>query len=377
MGVQLDYEHWTVPKDTGSQSRIKAQSRHFGGDSATEDEDSDGLVTLFDTALSLTPLTVDSEIPLKTEGSSALVEPSPLLPSISAVEPSPMAQREAGTVASSNRPSSPSQWLLEALHREAFGFRPAYRGNVLNVLNRPQQVPAQRNCNLWLTNLPDDCKESDLEEAIMNVGSIFAMYINPPNKDEGHSGSAASLAFTRIESARELVTRARWEGVWVKGRRARITWNRNRVGEQYRDSPQSRVLIINGPREVVNETTLTEFFGRYCSFRTAGIVKLHRDERGYATIEWRFARISGQASVAAACLEALRDEHGVDVVCFWGLDPCEESSRLKREYMMAQELASRYNHGMRGVGEFESYIELGMGRSDTKGAEFMKSGYTA
>lgn len=257
-----------------------------------------------------------------------------LLPDITSIGPSTMAQRESGLLPPSRWSTTYTQFLIETLHRQAFGFRPSYSGDVLNPSNRPDQVLPHRNCNLWITNLPACCTESDLEDALANTGAIFAMSLNPPDTSSGHAGSAASVAFMRTESAKSLIKKARWEGFWVKGQRARVVWNRNRIGPQVPGFRYSRVLVIKGPREVVNQEILGEFFGRYCSYRTTGVEFLgsednvgdgdgEQEDGRRVVLEWRFARVTGQANIAASCLRALRDEHDIAIDFSWGVDPCE------------------------------------------------------
>ncbi|KAH6657119.1 hypothetical protein BKA67DRAFT_688475 [Truncatella angustata] len=257
---------------------------------------------------------------------------SGLLPDITGVEPSTMAQREFSQLMTRNRSSTPTEGMIDTIYRQAFGFRPSYNGDVRNPANRPNQVPSHRNCNFWITNLPRDCTEHDLENAITNVGSIWAMYLNPPEPSSGLFSTAASLSFTRLSSARDFMNRSRWGGFIVNGRRACVGWNRNHIGPQTpdgHDAPdRSRVLIIVGPVNIVNPAMLTEFFRRYFSYRTTGIETIGQDTVGYSTMEWRFARVSGQANIAASCLRGLRDQHGIDVDYFWGTDPCEANERL-------------------------------------------------
>lgn len=254
--------------------------------------------------------------------------PSSFLPDLSSIGGSAMAQREAGQAIVSQTTTT-EELVTNYLHRQAFGFRPAYRGDVTNPANRPAQVPSHQNCNLWITHLPSDCTESDIEDAIRDTGTIWAMHLNPADPAGGLPGAAASLSFTRRASARKLFDRAALGGLMVNGHRPRVSWNRNRVGPQPTTSDRSRVLIIAGPGQVVNEATLGEFLRRYCSYRTTGVRVLGREADGRTMMEWRFARVSGQAGIAASCLDALRSEHGIDVQYIWGDDPCEELSRMQ------------------------------------------------
>jgi hypothetical protein len=289
---------------------------------------------------------------------------------------------------------------LTPVYRYAFGFRPAYNGDLLNAANRPHAVPASQNCALWLTQLPAGTTAVDIEAGLLalarrgpSVGSIWALSINAADPARGLPDAAASLALTRVADARRLWDRAggpRGPGLIVRGRRVRAAWNRNRVGPRAEGAVQSRVLVITGPRAVISEAVLREFFERTFKFETTGVEVLGGGEEGgkgenrakaqgenrdmverrefekgdaetkggeeaepgadgetveerkvgpkadskwaaightvredYVTLIWRFASARGQSCIAAACLGALRDEHGVDVRFSYGVDPCE------------------------------------------------------
>jgi hypothetical protein len=306
---------------------------------SSEDEDYQHIEVL-DGEIICLPELVKTSSEFKTVPRMALGEIPVLLPNICSIAPSAMVQREAGLLPEK---TDSVELLIEALYRQTFGFSSSYHGDVTNPANWPEHVSAERNCNLWLTDLPSGCTEADLESAVMGMGSIWAMSVSPADLASGHNGAAASIAFTRIGSARKALAVARWQGIRVRGQRARVIWNRNRVGPQEHETSLSRVLVINGPRAVVNQATLSEFFGRYCSYRTTGVEVLDQDACGWATMEWRFARVNGQADIIAVCLRALRDEHGMDVDFEWDIDPCEEVEHLERKPSLKQliDLASQ------------------------------------
>ncbi|ETS81826.1 hypothetical protein PFICI_06828 [Pestalotiopsis fici W106-1] len=244
-----------------------------------------------------------------------------VLPDLLGQKPSKMAQREA-----SNDRDSVEESDYHRI-RQKYGFRPNYNGDVMNPANRPQEVPKELNCNLWITGLPADCTEGDLEVAIGKAGAIFAIHLNRPDLAIGHGTTAAHVAFMNVESARAFVDAKRKSGLFVKGHLANVGWNRNRVGPQNETNPagklRSRVLVIRGHPSIVNEESLTGLFRRYCKFFTTSIQIVAEEEDGSRTMEWRFARVAGQADLVAKCLYELNEQEGYGIKYHFARDPCE------------------------------------------------------
>ncbi|KAF3013520.1 hypothetical protein E8E14_008678 [Neopestalotiopsis sp. 37M] len=254
-------------------------------------------------------------------------KPSPLsstsvpiiLPDLNRQKPSKMAQREHGA----NRlPADADDHSI----RERFGFKRNYNGDVTNPANRPQEVSKELNCNLWITGLPADCTESDVEAAIGKAGAIFSINLNRPDHAIGHATTAAQVAFMRVESARAFLNDKRKTGLLVRGFVAKVGWNRNRVGPQNEINSmgklRSRVLVIQGAPSMVNEVSLSHLFRRYFTFFTTSVKTVAEEEDRTRTMEWRFARVAGQADLAAKCLQELIDD-GYDIKYRFAKDPCE------------------------------------------------------
>lgn len=130
----------------------------------------------------------------------------------------------------------------------------------------------------------------------------------------------------RVESARAFLNDKRKTGLLVRGFAANVGWNRNRVGPQNETNSmgklRSRVLLIQGAPSIVNEASLLHLFRRYFTFFTTSVKIVAEEEDRSRTMEWRFARVAGQADLAAKCLQELIDD-GYDIKYIFAKDPCE------------------------------------------------------
>ncbi|PVH82624.1 hypothetical protein DL98DRAFT_586223 [Cadophora sp. DSE1049] len=167
------------------------------------------------------------------------------------------------------------QSILDAKH---------YRGDPSSQANRRQvhQLPDAHNCTLWLWNIPESVHVSEIFDKI-DIGAVQCCHIVPPNTD--YSTCAAKLAFMAPEPAAQFKQKAdSLEGIWLKNLKLKVRYNRD--GNLRNDTQQSRVLIIEGPCELM---TLAYW-----------------EDLSKKILQFSFVRLDGQAQ---ACMGAIRSQN--------------------------------------------------------------------
>ncbi|GKT50203.1 uncharacterized protein ColSpa_10384 [Colletotrichum spaethianum] len=202
---------------------------------------------------------------------------------------------------------------LERAFRQARGFSAQYRGDIFNDGNMSADVPADQNTSLWMEGLPAGCTPHMLLGAIAQVrptGKIWASYINPANPADNKPHAAAKIVFFSREGAESLLGANQAGRFLVGGRRPRITWNRIRTAARgTRDSHKSRVVLIHGPAQYVNEPRLSQWFKQFFKFETEVVIpreyRVNPGGQAVQLLEWRFAstRCQGEAACMAIGLE--------------------------------------------------------------------------
>jgi hypothetical protein len=99
--------------------------------------------------------------------------------------------------------------------------------------------------------------------------------------------------------------------------RARVTWNRVRSAEVDAGGNRSRVLLISGPPDVVNERFLYAYLDTKMVYQVDAV--LHRgqnDDGSRVLVEFRFGSFRCQAEAARMAL--MREFRDVGVVCDYG-----------------------------------------------------------
>jgi hypothetical protein len=223
-----------------------------------------------------------------------------------------------------------------------FGFRngwqtsPNYKGNPCLPGNQSADIPEQESCSLWITNLnlSREHPEHELLAHIRGCGKVYACVVNPPEKNGGHTTSAAKVVFFHVSGARELLRQARAGEFVINGYVPKVVHNRIRT--KSRDpGPECRVIHIEGPKTLVDEPFLTLWFANRFVFQTDGVSTLSEDgggPNGRRRLEWRFASYRCQASAAVQFIdkERRRGLGGLgqqsnlwrNVNTFYALDPC-------------------------------------------------------
>jgi len=219
--------------------------------------------------------------------------------------------------------------------RQELGCSLNYNGEPENPRNLSANIPHSENCSLWLTGLPADVSYTELFVRLRGTGKIFATYINHASPENGHVTSAAKVTFFSFASAQALFNKfGRPESTRVarlRGRTVTVRMNRIKVSEYqthgfgWEDeagNEPSRVLIITGPRLLVDVASLMAYFSQRFFFELDQVVPLQEgDIRSY---ELRFASFYCQARSAYLALvkEPFFAQMGVTVR--YGPDPCGE-----------------------------------------------------
>ncbi|KAL2164723.1 hypothetical protein VTH06DRAFT_18 [Thermothelomyces fergusii] len=227
------------------------------------------------------------------------------------------------------------------------GFSPNYRGDPELVRNQSATIPPEANCSLFLVGLAPDLTTHELLSGIRNMGRVYATHINPPDPERGHTHSAAKLIFferagagkssTRspARSTREKLTAAlhterffaRYSSTgYATPRnphlRARVTWNRVRSAEADVNGNRSRVLLVSGPPDIVNQDFLFAYLNTKMVYQVDAVLYHGENEDGSRVLlEIRFGSFRCQAEAARMAL--MREFRDAGVICDYGLDPCD------------------------------------------------------
>ncbi|KAF4631438.1 hypothetical protein G7Y89_g6688 [Cudoniella acicularis] len=171
------------------------------------------------------------------------------------------------------------------------------------------------NCSLFITNIPPSANYADLFDLI-RAGNIFSLHIIPP---EGQFDTAAAfLVFMRPEDARVMHD----SETWLWGHHLRIRYNREGSLPTYQQ--QTRVLVVEGPRQIMNIDWWRIYFDSFCFYEWERVIQRPRLTPGRSILEFRFVRVEGQSRM---CLGAIRKDpalNALDVKVGYGVDPCSQ-----------------------------------------------------
>ncbi|KAH9990386.1 hypothetical protein F4779DRAFT_637931 [Xylariaceae sp. FL0662B] len=200
------------------------------------------------------------------------------------------------------------------------GQASGYRGDRNVPSNRSENVPSERNTNLWLTGLPEDTTVTDLLGSIRGVGRVRATVIHPA--ESGHAQAAASISFFEREDAEKFYHLCKQKIIKVRGDAVNVDWNRNRI-DQVENNRASRVLLIAGDEDFVNKESLDNFFKERFVYDIDKVVDhgvvTPPDGGRIGRLEYRFGSWRSQAQSAEM---ALTFEQVGKVLVEFGEDPC-------------------------------------------------------
>ncbi|KAI1810700.1 hypothetical protein GGS20DRAFT_162112 [Poronia punctata] len=229
-----------------------------------------------------------------------------------------------------------------------------YRGSLTRTAALSARIPAQSNTSVWIRGLPPTLNHKTLLAQLVNTGKIYATVINAPR--DPHNTCAAKVVFWTRSGVDNLLRKAsRGEFVFFEvtsGERFIPTVELNRILTAAQpESNRSRVLLVTGPREVVNFENLSRFWRETIRYEledvsvflsssaaaafTRGSVNNddnnNVDDMTTVTMRWAFGSYRLQAQSAFKKIfdvvgqrRMAGETGGMALVrVAWGADPCE------------------------------------------------------
>ncbi|KAE8447765.1 hypothetical protein EG329_010159 [Mollisiaceae sp. DMI_Dod_QoI] len=225
--------------------------------------------------------------------------PTTFMPSDMVVEQGTLLAPEAGTFIASNG---------------------RYQGNRNSNTNKRQiaNLADVLNCGLFLQNIPGNISLANIFDMI-DTGAVYALHIMPPNGL--HSTCAAKLTFMTPEGAAKFLVKAQL-GVWFGKHLLDARYN-VREGYLCNTMVMSRVLYVEGPEAIMTIQYWFQYFRQVCIFQWDRVLERTYPRSGRKCLEFRFARINGQAQT---CLQEIQqqEEFVGPVGAMYGFDPCDE-----------------------------------------------------
>ncbi|KAM0464910.1 hypothetical protein ACHAPV_001901 [Trichoderma viride] len=216
-------------------------------------------------------------------------------------------------------------------------FSSRYHGMHTETNASAEHLTPDQNCALWLTNLPAGTTTFKLLRSIRNVGRVWCSYVNYPDF-QAHSTAAAKVVFFTPEAAQQLLSISWTRGLFVEGQRVKVSHNRIKYGSHPVAGRMSRVLIITGHADFVNEAALTKFFKDRFIFQLDEVTELIR-AGGRAVMEFKFGSYRCQSQMGKMSLEKDRPR-GLEKVEF-GDDPCEVGDTMSSYGIAAERIQGR------------------------------------
>ncbi|TGO10944.1 hypothetical protein BTUL_0121g00170 [Botrytis tulipae] len=182
------------------------------------------------------------------------------------------------------------------------------------------------NCAVWIKGIAKDFARQFLYQELFNAvstGPIVAAYIRLGG--DQHPRHAAKVVFKHPEHAARLVQRASYQGIHINGHRIRVELNRN----GHREFPlrlhyRSRVVLV----EVFNNLSMDlpfwkMFISNLCVFDMESCRHLAYSTPQHMVMEFRFARIFGQAAVLLAGIRSTASFEGMVTARYVPDVPCD------------------------------------------------------
>ncbi|KAK0718558.1 hypothetical protein B0T26DRAFT_676710 [Lasiosphaeria miniovina] len=210
----------------------------------------------------------------------------------------------------------------EVALREERGVPKNYRGS---VKERKAPVPADVNCAVWISNLPFGTTTKDIFNALRKdypVGRVANVSVMPGTTERLNPG--VRIVFFKHAPALALHTLGNGPaGFHVNGRRVKkVLWDRIGALEQpegCRGNFHTRVLYMDGPRDVANMSNIRALIEGNIVYQTDQVGEYYAGDRG--TVVWAFAKFSGQAQAAVMILRQ-KYKDMPEVTVLYGEDDC-------------------------------------------------------
>lgn len=223
-------------------------------------------------------------------------------------QPSNMLLRSRGTIPKVDNPFRGSNYQGDVSSK-------SFRRTCFNL-------PNHQNCSLFVTEIPANAKHRDVLGEI-HSGPVWALHLMEATAE--FPTKAGKLVFKFPESA-AAVMRA---GIRVGNHQLNIRYNRE--GQTERFGVETRVLILEGPEQIMTFEFWRAYFDEACIWDLDNWVYLTSGPvaKGNRRMEFRFGRVDGQAQT---CLLKIKKDpcfEGV-VEAKYGLDPCAQASFSSR-----------------------------------------------
>lgn len=193
-----------------------------------------------------------------------------------------------------------------------------YRGNRQSNSNKHQisNLNDQLNCALFLRNIPASCTLQRFFDSI-DTGAVYSLHVMPPTGQ--YATCAAKLTFMNPESAAMYMQKIQ-QGVLFDGYRLQGVYN-NREGYLRNTMTLSRVICVEGPEEMMSIDFWYRYFSQVSVFQWDRVFAGPSATPGKKRLEFRFARVNGQAQT---CLQQIQQqEEFVGLVSVgYVVDPC-------------------------------------------------------
>ncbi|KAK3361335.1 hypothetical protein B0T24DRAFT_692324 [Lasiosphaeria ovina] len=210
----------------------------------------------------------------------------------------------------------------EVALREERGVPKNYRGS---VKERKVPVPADVNCAVWIPGLPFGTTIKDVFNALRKnypMGRVANVSLMPGATERLSPG--VRIVFFKHAPALALHTLGNGPaGFHVNGKRVKeVLWDRIGALEQpegRRGNFHTRVLYIDGPRDIANISNIRTLIEANIVYQTDKVGEYYAGDRG--TVVWAFAKFSGQAQAAAMVLRKKYIDMP-EVTVLYGEDDC-------------------------------------------------------
>lgn len=227
-----------------------------------------------------------------------------------------------------NAPRAVSPNLIQRAQQIGVRLNANYKGDITEDLITNSLAAKDDNCALHIINIPAGATLSELL-SVISEGKIFSSSMIAPIPGQW-KGCAAKVVFTTRAAAQEFKDRGKKVGIWIRGERVNVFWNRNITRPQlYSDKHQSRVIQIRGPQDQLSVAQIHAFFAEKIKFEL-----LDQKEwlvlGGMKVVELTFPSIFGQSRAAVAqFMKTVKGTPFEDIFLIqYGKDPCDPASRM-------------------------------------------------
>lgn len=224
-------------------------------------------------------------------------------------------------------------------------MNPNYRGALTKFHIENSSATALENCAVRVTGIHPNATIKEILQVIY-TGKVYSINRCAPEPGKVPT-AAADIVFVKRAAAEAFLSEG-IRGVFIRGERLAVTWNRNRVREPINIfAGDSRVVRVQGPAHEVSIEMLEHLFRQYFRFELveARWWTARYDRR---VVEMTFESIHPQAAWAKRVLKQhFSESWGQDFDICFGRDPCDPnvvSTALNRFALPWRKGAGIYNN---------------------------------